>query len=134
MAYSLIYSGRPSARGPSALLISNHWPFVVTHCERLSAMHYHIPVTRIFGLKFLECPHSSISGVLVWSTPPLPQMKIWARLELVWNNHTPPCTPPPPMKIWARLVTLDLSWFGSTPPPGVCRLIAVSPTDTVSLV
>ena len=28
-----------------------------------------IPVTRIFGSKFLECPHFSISGILVWSTP-----------------------------------------------------------------
>ena len=37
-------------------------------CERLSTMHYHIPVTRIFGAKFLECPHSSICGMLAWST------------------------------------------------------------------
>ena len=35
------------------LLVSTH---VV--CERLSAMHYLIPVTRIFGSKFLDCPHS----------------------------------------------------------------------------
>ena len=52
---------------------------VSTHvvCERLSAMHYHIPVNRIFGSKFLECPHSSISEM--WSgvnlPPPSPQWK-----------------------------------------------------------
>ena len=61
-------------------------------CGRLSTIHYRIQVTKIFGSKILECPHSSISGMLVWSTPP-----------------------PPPMKIWSGLGTWDLSWYGVPP-------------------
>ena len=44
----------------------------------------HIPVARKFGSKFLQCPHSSISGTLVWSTSP-PQWKFGLILALwVW--------------------------------------------------
>ena len=59
--------------------------------KRLSAMHYHIPVTRIFSSKFLACPHSSISGM-------------WSGVR-------------PPIKIWSALSTLDLSLSGVPPPP-----------------
>ena len=102
---------------------------VSTHlvCERLSAIHYHIPVTRIFGSKFLECPHSSILGMLVWSTPVLPNapnpppiMKIWPgldTLDLSWFGVPPPLPPPLKMKIWPDLGTLYLSWSGVPHPP-----------------
>ena len=40
-----------------------------TICDAL-----HIPLARNVGSKFLECPHSSISGMLVWS-PPTPKWK-----------------------------------------------------------
>ena len=78
--------------------------------ERLSVMHYHIPVTRIFGLKVLECPHSSISGVLVWST-----------------------APSPPNENLDRTCHFGFGFGLEFPPPGtyvgagVWRLIAVSP-------
>ena len=96
--------------------------WVSTHvvCERLSAMHYHIPVTRIFGWEFLEFPHSSISGMLVWSTPTPNENLAWLRdfgFELVWSTTPPPS--PPPMKIWPDCETLDFSWSVVPPPPNV---------------
>ena len=101
-----------------------------TICDAL-----HIPVARNFGSKFLECPHSSISGMLVWSTthsppPPLTPTKknIWAdlgTLSLSWSG-VPPL--PPKMKIWADLGTL--SWSGLHPPP---KMIIWADLGTLSL-
>ena len=70
--------------------------------------------------KFLECPHSSVSGMLVWNHPrPPPPHHKWNlgrswhfEFELVWST-----TPLPKMKIWAVLGTLSLSWSGLSPPP-----------------
>ena len=76
-----------------------------------------------FVFKILECPHSSISGMLVWNKTPHP---------------TP--TPSPPKWKFGQILTLwvsvgleyprphELMWVGA----GVWRLIAVSPKDTVS--
>ena len=64
MTFDFLFTNISCAQTGSTYLVSTH---VV--CEILSAMHYHIAVTRIFGSKFLECPHSSISGMWVWSTP-----------------------------------------------------------------
>ena len=78
-----------------------------------------------FGSKFLECPYSSISGMLVWSAPPPPlKMKIWAdlgTLSLSWSG-----VPLPPNENYGG--TLSLSWSGDR----MWRLIAVSPVDTIS--
>ena len=60
-----------------------HLSCSLTICDAL-----HIPVARIFGSKFLECPHSSFSGMLVWSTPP-PKMNIWADLGTLDLSSTP---------------------------------------------
>ena len=81
----------------SLLLFSKH---VV--CERLSAMHYHIPATRMFGSKFLECPHSSI-----WE---------------MWSG-VPPTLQPLKMKIWSGAGTWDLNWSGVNPPPPYEHLV-----------
>ena len=108
-----------SLRTSFSLHIRSMWE---TICDAL-----HIPVARNFGSKFLECPYSSISGMLVWIIPPPPHENLgrsWHfEFELVWS------TPPPPkMKIWADLGTLSLSWSGAR----MWRLIAVSPVDTIS--
>ena len=133
------------------LLVSTH---VV--CERLSVMQG-LPQYGMANLcsKFLECPYSSISGMLVWTTTLPQKKKIWAdlgTLDLSWSRAAPTpneklgrswhfgfelvwSTPlPPKMKIWADLGTLYLSWFGVPPPPknenlaaSVWRLIAVFP-------
>ena len=52
-----------------------------------TAMHYHIPVTRTFGSKFLACPHSSIWRV-AWSTPENENLvRTWhLGFELVWST------------------------------------------------
>ena len=100
-------------------------------CERLSVTicALHIPVARIFGSKFLECPHSSISGMLVWTitTPPPRKCRfgqiLALRFELVWTT-----TPPPQTCRFGQIMAL---WdYART---GVWRLIAVSPKDTVLL-
>ena len=49
---------------------------------------------QIFSAKFLECPHSSISGRLVWPTPLPSENENLARLrdfgfELVWSTLLP---------------------------------------------
>ena len=68
--------------------------------------------------KFFECPHSSISGMLVWNHPsPSTTNENLSRswhfeFELVWST-----TPLPKMKIWAVLGTLSLSWSGLSPSP-----------------
>ena len=82
-----------------------------TICDAL-----HIPVARILGSKFLECPHSSISGMLVWNTttlsPPHPKMQIWTDLgTLGWVR----LDPTPGMQIWTDLGTLG--WVGLDHPP-----------------
>ena len=64
--------------------------FLVSHT--LSLMHYHIPVTRMFVSKFLECP-----------------TQVFEECGLVY--------PPPPMTIWSGLGTWDLSRSGVIPPP-----------------
>ena len=90
-------------------------------CERLSAMHYHIPVSRIFGPKFLECPSSSISGILSGVPPSPPKMKIWSGLgtwNLSWSAVSRPS--PPKMEILSGLFTLDLSWSRVPPSKGLC--------------
>ena len=115
------------------LLVSTH---VV--CERLSVMQG-LPQYGMANLcsKFLECPYSSISGMLVWTTTLPQKKKIWAdlgTLDLSWSRAAPTpneklgrswhfgfelvwSTPlPPKMKIWADLGTLYLSWSGVPPP------------------
>ena len=122
-------------------------------CERLSVMHYHIPVTRIWLAEFVfKIPWMPPTQVLqeCWSgSPPHPPLQIWTDLgTLGWIglDH-----PHPKMQIWTDLGTLG--WVGldhhlptPTPPPrkfrfgqlldyvgtGVWRLIAVSPKDPVS--
>ena len=70
------------------LIISPH---VV--CERPCVMHYHIPVTRIFGAKSLECPW--VSGVT--SAPPLPPRKWKFGQNLA-------------LGIWVGVVLILLTW------------------------
>ena len=101
-----------------------------TICDAL-----HIPVARIFGSKFLECLHSSIAGMLVWTPPsPPPPLKCRFRqilalwVELVWTTTTPYPLPPPQMQIWTDLGTLG--WVGRE--ARMWRLITVSPVDTIS--
>ena len=90
-------------------------------CERLSAMHYHIPVTRI------ECPHSSIWRM--WypiHIPPPKKTKIEREvgaLGLSWSRvPTPP--PPPPWKFGQDLGL----WLPSSQEylaPSVCVCVCV---------
>ena len=100
-------------------------------------VHYHIPVTKMFGSKFLECALLKyLRNWGIWSgVPPPPHpMKIWSglgTLDLSWSGvHLPPpwkwkssqgtwhlgfelvWSPPSPMKIWSGLGTLDLSSSG----------------------
>ena len=101
-------------------------------CISLDALH--IPVGRIFGSKFLECPHSSISGMLVWSTTPSPPKENLGRswhfgLELVWST-------PPSNENMGRSWHFGLELVWSTPKFGgarIWKLISVSPVDTISL-
>ena len=58
-----------------------------TICDAL-----HIPVARNFGSKFLECPHSSISGMLVWGT------------HLLDHQH------PPPLELVSGSSYVETNW------------------------
>ena len=42
---------------------------VSTICDALPHSSYQIPVGKYFAQNSFECLHSSISGMLVWSTP-----------------------------------------------------------------
>ena len=90
-----------------------------TICDAL-----HIPVARILGSKFLECPHSSISGMLVWNTTtlsPPPTQKCWFGqilalwVEFVWI--------PPPECRFGQILALwvELVWTTNLPSPWKCR-------------
>ena len=128
-------------------------------CERLSVMHYHIPVGTFqlaeFVFKIPLVPPLKYFGNAGLEEPPSPRNENLCRsrhfeFELVWSS-------PPPMKNCAVLGTLNLSWSGVLPPVKICvdlgtlslswsgvcppelqgarmwRLIAVSPVDTISL-
>ena len=101
-------------------------------------MHYHIPVTRILGSKFLECVHPFEQCGLEY---PPPRNKIWSGLGTwIWSWSGVPPTPPPENENLVRTwhFAFELVWSTTTPQPrtyvgaGVWRLIAVFPKDTVS--
>ena len=116
---------------PSIALLENWLDSTHIVWERLSAMHYHIPVTRIFGSKVLECPHSSIWGMwcleyppphwkdivrdigtlgLTWSrVPPSPPQWKLGQIEGLWISVGPEDTPPE-METWPDWGALDLTW------------------------
>ena len=94
-------------------------------CERLSVMHYHIPVTRLWLAEFVF--------KIPWVTP----LKYIRNVGLSWSGKPPH----PPRKCrFGQIVALWV-WVRLGPPPpllptyvgaGVWRLIALSPKDTVS--
>ena len=101
---------------PSIALLENWLDSTHIVWERLSAMHYHIPVTRIFGSKVLECPHSSIWGMWCLEYPP-PHWKLSEILGLwVWLGPEYP-SPLPRNENLARLRDFGFQLVQKTPPP-----------------